>query len=326
MRIAVVGAGALGSLYGARLAAAGHAVSLLARPEAAAAVASGGITVEGGEGAEEPVRSVRVTTTPAELAGADLLLLAVKTYHTAETLPALACLRGRLGAVCSVQNGVTKDAALAAAFGEGAVLGAMSLEGATLLTPGRVLWTSPASTAFGELDGRATPRLQAVVAAFREAGLKAEALENIVAAIWAKFGIMVPGATLGVLSRLPLYRLYQEPALATLFIALCREVRTLAEASGVPWEDFPGMRVATLCRLPTEEAVRLLAERGRGWEATGATALKVSTLVDLERRKRTELPDLVGYVAAEGARRGLHLPYATILGQAAQAVAEAAAR
>ncbi|MBI3079893.1 MAG: ketopantoate reductase family protein [candidate division NC10 bacterium] len=326
MRIAVVGAGALGSLYGARLAAAGHAVSLLARPEAAAAIASGGITVEGGEGAVEPVRSVRVTTTPADLAGADLLLLAVKTYHTAETLPALACLRGRLGAVCSVQNGVTKDAALAAAFGEGAVLGAMSLEGATLLTPGRVLWTSPASTAFGELDGRATPRLQAVVAAFREAGLKAEALENIVAAIWAKFGIMVPGATLGVLSRLPLYRLYQEPALATLFIALCREVRTLAEASGVPWEDFPGMRVATLCRLPTEEAVRLLAERGRGWEATGATALKVSTLVDLERRKRTELPDLVGYVAAEGARRGLHLPYATILGQAAQAVAEAAAR
>lgn len=326
MRIAVVGAGALGSLYGARLAAAGHAVSLLARPEAAAVVASGGITVEGGEGAAEPVRSVRVTTTPAELAGADLLLLAVKTYHTAETLPALDCLRGRLGAVCSVQNGVTKDAALAAAFGEGAVLGAMSLEGATLLTPGRVLWTSPASTAFGELDGRATPRLQAVVAAFREAGLKAEALENIVAAIWAKFGIMVPGATLGVLSRLPLYRLYQEPALATLFIALCREVRTLAEASGVPWEDFPGMRVATLCRLATEEAVRLLAERGRGWEATGATALKVSTLVDLERRKRTELPDLVGYVAAEGARRGLHLPYATILGQAAQAVAEATAR
>ena len=326
MRIAVVGAGALGSLYAARLAAAGHAVSLLARPEAAAAVASGGITVEGGEGAEEPVRSVRVTTTPAELAGADLLLLAVKTYHTAETLPALACLRGRLGAACSVQNGVTKDAALAAAFGEGAVLGAMSLEGATLLAPGRVHWTWPASTAFGELDGRATPRLQAVVAAFREAGLKAEALENIVTAIWAKFGIMVPGATLGVLSRLPLYRLYQEPALATLFIALCQEVRTLAEASGVPWEDFPGMRVATLCRLPTEEAVRLLAERGRGWEATGATALKVSTLVDLERRKRTELPDLVGYVAAEGARRGLHLPYATILGQAAQAVAEATAR
>ncbi len=326
MRIAVVGAGALGSLYGARLAAAGHAVSLLARPEAAAAVFSGGITVEGGEGAAEPVRSVRVTTTPVELAGADLLLLAVKTYHTAETLPALACLRGRLGAVCSVQNGVTKDAALAAAFGEGAVLGAMSLEGATLLAPGRVRWTWPASTAFGELDGRATPRLQAVVAAFREAGLKAEAMENIVAAIWAKFGIMVPGATLGVLSRLPLYRLYQEPALATLFIALCREVRTLAEASGVPWEDFPGMRVATLCRLPTEEAVRLLAERGRGWEATGATALKVSTLVDLERRKRTELPDLVGYVAAEGARRVLHLPYATILGQAAQAVAEAAAR
>src|SRR3990172_802000 len=69
MRIAVVGAGALGSLYAARLAAAGHAVSLLARPEAAAAVASGGITVEEGEGAAEPVRSVRVTTTPAELAG-----------------------------------------------------------------------------------------------------------------------------------------------------------------------------------------------------------------------------------------------------------------
>ena len=326
MRIAVVGAGALGSLYAARLAAAGHAVSLLARPEAAAAVASGGITVEGGEGAAEPVRSVRVTTTPAELAGADLLLLAVKTYHTAETLPALACLRGRLGAACSVQNGVTKDAALAAAFGEGAVLGAMSLEGATLLAPGRVHWTWRASTAFGELDGRGTARLQAVVAAFREAGLKAEASGNIVAATWAKFGIMVPGATLGVLSRLPLYRLYQEPALAALFVALCREVRALAASVGVPWEDFPGVRVASLCRLPIEEAVRLLHERGRAWEDAGATALKVSTLVDLERGKRTELPDLVGYVAAEGARRGLHLPYATILGEAAQAVAEAAAR
>jgi len=326
MRIAVVGAGALGSLYAARLAFAGHAVSVLARPGTAAALASDGITVEGGEGAAEPVRSVRVTTAPTDLAGADLLLLAVKTYHAAETLPALAGLRGKLGAACSVQNGVTKDAALAAVFGEEAVLGAMSLEGATLLKPGRVLWTIAASTAFGELNGRVTPRLQAVVAAFREAGLKAEAMENIVAATWAKFGIMVPGATLSVLSRVPLYRLYQEPALAALFIALCREVRTLAASGGVPWEDFPGMRVATLCRLPIEEGVALLHERGRGWEATGATALKASTLVDLERGKRTELPDLVGHLAAEGARRGLHLPYATILGQAAQAVAEAAAR
>jgi 2-dehydropantoate 2-reductase len=260
------------------------------------------------------------------LAGADLLLLAVKTYHTADTLPGLASLRGSLGAVCSVQNGVTKDGALAAIFGEGAVLGGMSLEGAQLLQPGRVLWTTSALTAFGELDGRISPRLQAVVAAFREAGLKAEALGNIVAATWAKFGIMVPGATLGVLSRLPLYRLYQEPALAVLFIALCREVKALAEASGIPWEDVPGIRVATLCRLPTEQGVQLLCERGRAWEASGETALKASTLVDLERGRRTELPDLVGYLAAEGARRGLDVPYAAILGRAAQAVAEAAAR
>ena len=325
MRIAVVGAGALGSLYAARLALGGHRVSLLARPHAAAAIAAGGITVEGGEGAAEPVRGVRVTTSPAELTGTDLLLLAVKTYHTAETLPALASLRGTLGAVCSVQNGVTKDAALAAVFGEEAVLGAMSLEGATLLAPGRVLWTSPACTAFGELDGRMTGRLEAVAAAFREAGLKAETLRNIVAATWAKFGIMVPGATLGVLSRLPLYRLYQQPTLGALFLALCREVQALAEAARVPWEDFPGLRVATLCRLPTEEGVKLLAERGRAWEDAGAKALKVSTLVDLERGRRTELPDLVGYLAGEGARRGLHLPYATILGEAALAVAEAAA-
>ncbi|MBI3002632.1 MAG: 2-dehydropantoate 2-reductase [candidate division NC10 bacterium] len=326
MRIAVVGAGALGSLYAARLAAGGHPVSLLARPAAAAAVASGGIRVEGREGAAEPVRSIRVTTSATDLAGADLLLLAVKTYHTADTLPALAPLRGAVGAVCSVQNGVTKDAALATVFGEGAVLGAMSLEGATLLAPGRVLWTSPTSTAFGERDGRLTDRLESVVVAFREAGLKAEALPNVVAAMWAKFGIMVPGAALSVLSRLPLYRLYQEPRLAALFVALCREVRSLAEAHGVPWEDFPGMRVATLCRLPTEEGVKLLAERGRAWEAAGATALKASTLVDLERGRRTELADLVGYLAAEGARRGLYLPYASVLGEAVQAVAEAAAR
>lgn len=325
MRIAVVGAGALGSLYAARLALAGHPVSLLARPHVAATIAAGGITVEGGEGRPEPVRSVRVTTSPAELAGADLLLLAVKTYHTAEILPALASLRGSLGAVCSLQNGVTKDAALVAVFGEEAVLGAMSLEGATPLHPGRVLWTSPTSTAFGELDGRMTGRVQAVVAAFREAGLKAEALGNIAGATWAKFGIMVPGATLGVLSRLPLYRLYGQPTLGALFIALCREVRALAESTGVPWEDFPGMRVATLCRLPTEEGVKLLAERGRAWQDAGATALKPSTLVDLERGRQTELPDLVGYLAAEGARRGLHVPYATILGEAALAVAEAAA-
>ena len=72
--------------------------------------------------------------------------------------------------------------------------------------------------------------------------------------------------------------------------------------------------------------MQVLHERGRTWEASGETALKASTLVDLERGRRTELPDLVGYLAAEGARRGLHVPYATILGRAAQAVAEAAAR
>lgn len=306
MRTVILGSGGLGGVLGGMLAAGGARVTLLARPAQAEAIRRHGITLTGA--AERPNIPVHVTADPGEVREADLFILAVKTYHTTAALAGVAHLRGRVRAALSLQNGLLKDEALARAFGPESVCGAVTMVGGVREGPTRIRYTLPGVTYVGELDGGLSRRVEAVAALLARGGFAVETTAHVRAATWAKLNQMVPVATLSCLTRLPYVRICSTERLARLFVTLSRECAAVGGALGYPLMDFPGFEVRTLATSPIDDAVAFVRERGRRLESRGLTQVRISTLQDLDRGARTELPDVLGPVLAAAAREGVPVP------------------
>lgn len=319
MKTVIVGAGALGSVIGGYFAQAGGDVTLIGRKAHVEAIRSRGLEIDGVRGCHV-IRNVRAIVDPREVGSADLLILCMKSQDTPEALASLAHLRGRIGAAMSVQNGGRKDEELAEALGPDVVVGAMTLIGASMPGPGRVLHTGNGGTWIGELDGRPSPRVEAIADLFRKAGLPVEVHSNIRSATWCKLNQMVPAATLSCLTRLSLHQIYLDRGLATLFVELCREVSQIAERQGIALEDFRGFAVKTVCRIPFEEAIESVIARGRAMVEQGVTQVRISTLQDLERGKVTEADHTIGHIVRLAATLGLAVPKVELLYRVIQGI------
>jgi 2-dehydropantoate 2-reductase len=320
----IVGAGALGSILGGYLAETGVPVTLVGRKPHVDAIRSRGLIIEGLRG-HRTIGNLHVVADPREVTSADALILAVKSYDTAEALAGIAHLRGRVGAALSVQNGGGKDEALAEAFGGEVVVGATSIVGGSMPEPGRVMHTNDGATWIGELDGRRSARVEAIADTFRRAELAAEVREDIRSAIWCKLNQMVPAATLACVTRLRVHEMYQDRSLATLFVELSREIAAVADRIGIPLADYQGFPVKTLCSQPFDDAVDSVVARGRMMQARGMTQVKISTLQDLERGRRTEADQVIGYVVRLAATHRIPVPKLDVLYRVIQGV-EAAQR
>lgn len=292
MRVVVFGAGAIGTLFGARLAEAGHSVILVARPEHAAAVRRAGITVEGLRPAAVQVKAVD-RLEPGH--GAEVALLTVKTFDLEEA--------GRLFAeasrmplpVLAPQNGLGIEAGLARGLRAGGwpepepvIVRVVHSVPATLLGPGRVRQAGegeillPAETTHdpraleraAELLGSMGYPLRRVPAFEREVWRKA-LLNAAINPVTADHGIVN-----GELARDP----WRGQALD-----LLHEARRVAAAEGM---DFP--------------AVELESDL---WRVVRATAANHSSMLqDLERGRRTEVDQISGELLRRGAEHGLELP------------------
>ena len=259
------------------------------------------------------VRNLQAVSDPAEVRAADLLILGVKSYDSQETLASLQHLRGKVGAAISVQNGGRKEEELAEAFGQEAVVGAATLVGAAMPEPGRVLHTNDGWTWIGELDGRTTARVEGIADLFRQAKLPVDVRSDIRTAIWCKLNQMVPAAVLSCVTRLFIHQLYLDRGLATLFVELSREVAQVAECLKVPLDDFRGFEVKTVCTRPMEEAVASVMQRGKVMQERGMTGVKISTLQDLERGRRTETDQVIGYVVRLAEEHSVAVPKLQLL-------------
>ncbi|HZR99985.1 MAG TPA: ketopantoate reductase family protein [Chloroflexota bacterium] len=303
MRVLVVGAGSLGTVVAAALAASGCDVTLYCRPAQVAPIRAEGLTLSG-------VRDVRArvqaTASAGEIGPVDYLLLAVKTRDTEAALAAVRDVP--VGAAASLQNGLAKDDQLVACFGRERVLGAATILGATASGPGRATWTMAGMSYFGELDGPPTPRVEALVAAFNAAGLPAEAVADVRAVEWSKLCQIVPAAALSALTRLEYYKVCKQPGLAGLFVDLTRECAAVAAADGVQIGDYQGFNPHTLVTLPRAEAVATVIGRGQAMEAQGLTEMRISMLQDLLRGRPTEVEETLGYVVRRAAARAVPAP------------------
>ena len=310
MQIVIVGAGALGSLYAAYLARAGHDVALIARGDRALALAKHGVHVTG---VETFSARCEIVTDPERLRSADLLIWATKTYDTAPALQSLHALQ--VATAFSVQNGVLKNEMLARTFGPAAMLGAISLIGAEVLpapsdapsdTPGAVRYTRAGATTVGEIAGGQSSRADDVVAALTHAGLVAQASPQITSVEWSKFVSWSGSSAMAVLTRQPTWRFLADPDTALLAARVVRETAAVAQCLNVTLIDA-GLTSAALAHRSEAEAVKIVQAFGENLKAS-APDLRQSILQDADRGRRLELDETLDHTLTLATRLGLPTP------------------
>ena len=302
MHTIILGAGALGSVMSAYLTRAGEEVTLLARGPRATFLQEHGVAVTGVEDFTAPVA---VTTRPHDLRAADVLIVTVKTY---DTEPALASVSHvDVGSVFSLQNGVLKNEQLAHYFGWEKTLGASSLFSAQVTPAGPVHFTYHGGMVLGEFSGAMSPRVQTIAAMLERGGMRPVIAPQVQAVEWSKYVSFVGWMAVAALTRLETHKFLKDPALATLVVQLIRETAQLAAHQGIPLEDHEPFFSQTLSSVPFAEAVERLQHLGRRLETQSSTH-KVSTLQDLERGRRLEVEEILGYAAQKGETLGIPLP------------------
>ena len=168
-----MGSGGVGGYFGARLAKGGADVTFIARGAHLAAMREHGLVVES---AHEPLvlPKVNATDDPSTIAPVDLVLFAVKLWDTEAAAASLKPIMRPDSAIISLQNGVQKDDALRAVFGEAAVMGGVAYMATTVARPGVIGQTGAMQRMiFGEFDGRRSPRAEAFLAACQAGGINA---------------------------------------------------------------------------------------------------------------------------------------------------------
>lgn len=287
MRIAVVGVGAVGGYFGARLAAAGEDVLFVARGAHGRALRTVGLRLLSPLG-DLHLQPLRVLA-PGERSDrpVGLVLVAVKMYDLAATAPAVAALVGPETLVLPVENGVEAGDILAPVVAPATVAPAVAYIGGHIESPGVIRHVgTTARLVFGSPDGRADPRLEAFAAACRRAGIDHVASPAMPVELWRKFVFLAPFAAMTALARVPAGGLREDPTLWARTRALVEEAAAVGRARGVPLpEDIVEDRLALIRGLPA--------------------GMRSSMLTDLLAGRRLELEWLLGAVVRSGEAAGV---------------------
>ena len=287
MHIAVIGAGSLGAVYGARLALSGQEVTLLdIDEEHVAHINDGGLAFAFSDTMTAvPVRAV---TIPTLVDKADVALIIVNSYATRDAARSALALLREDGFAITLQNGLGNIEVLQEVVGADRVAGGICYISGTLTGPGAVKQTGNGATHMGELDGGHSPRLEALAEALDVAGLNPVIDENIMSIIWGKFvHNCAVNAVCAITGLTPGY-VRDVPELDEFRTCIIREAMALAAASGVT--------------LPDDDPVATI----QSWAAQRFH--RPSMMQHLDRGLPTEIDALNGYCARESARLGLSAP------------------
>jgi 2-dehydropantoate 2-reductase len=231
MRIAIMGSGAVGGYFGARLAAGANEVTFLARGAHLAAMRERGLSVESPLG-DIRLSQVKASDNPQAIGPVDLVIVAVKLWDTEQAARQIEPLVRAGASVVSFQNGVQKDEILRGVLGEPAVMGGVCYVGASIAGPGVIRHIGKMQRlVFGEYDGRRSARAEALFEACARGGIDAELSADIERAIWEKFVFLVAmsGATSSIRSTIGPIR--QNPRTRAFFLDL---MRARPSQSGAP--------------------------------------------------------------------------------------------
>lgn len=289
MRIGIFGTGGVGGYFGLRLAKAGSDVHFIARGRHLEAIRNHGLKVESALG-DATLKPASATDDVAAVGPVDLAILAVKLYDTEDAATAMAPLVGPETTVMSLQNGVTANDTLTKAFGRERLIGGSCSIAAVVGAPGVIRHTGTmASMAFGEWDGRRTPRVESLLAACRKAGIDATLADDIAAVIWSKFIFLSAFSGITCMMRLPIGPIRADPETRALHRRAMEEAFAIARRKGVRLaDDEVEKRMAFTDGLPAE--------------------MYASMYHDLTAGRRLELKWLSGAVVEMGKTLGVPTP------------------
>lgn len=330
MHFVVLGAGSIGTLFGAKVwSGGGIRVTLVAREDHARAINEGGLVVTKA-GRKELLASgtgLLAVTDVRDVRGAvDYLLVAVKTTDLDSALEHAAMFRDRLGCVFSLQNGVNHDEMLGRAFGPERVIGAVTMEGAQLTGPGVVEHLLASATYVGEANGQRSVRTARLAEALQRGMLRTEVSDNISAASWTKFVQSCAASGVCGVTQLGYAPATRTISGATLYVHLVREGVKVMRARGMePSEIFTdAARIRDIAGMSVDRAigvVRTLATEMIAKGYAGSTSLAR----DLQRGRRTEVDALMGAMYRAGERLGVPMPNMKAVYLAMKAADEAVA-
>ncbi len=298
MHFLVVGPGAMGSLFAARLQRAGYEVTLLDYiKERATRINDQGIHVEGVTGhytVKVPIITGGIPQPP------DLVLICVKAYDTREAGMNIKSWLKNDAAVVTLQNGVGNLEILEEIFGGDRVLGGVTAEGATLLGPGRIRHAGRGETVIGPRGNPGSPAEKMVVA-FNRAGFQTRSVNDAKDLIWGKLLINVGINALTAITRLKNGRLPELEGTRLVLEEAVKEAAAVAEVKNIklPYDD-PVDRVIEVCRT-----------------TAGNVA---SMLQDVLKEKLTEIDFINGAIVREGRALGIPTPVNLTLTSLVQAI------
>jgi 2-dehydropantoate 2-reductase len=308
MRIAVVGAGAIGGYLGARLSLAGEEVTFIARGPNLAAIQSSGMKLIAEDGSETRATGARAVEKMREAGPHDTVLLTVKAHQVAALAPDLHHLCHAQTAIVTMQNGIPwwyfckhggeyeghavrsadPDGTIGRSIDPARLIGSVVYPAANLVAPGIVQVVEGNRFTLGELDGSTTPRVEAIAAALVKAGFRAPVIGDIRSEIWLKLWGNLSFNPISALTHATLVDICQFPLTRELARQMMTEAEAVAKELGVTFRVSIERRIA-------------------GAEKVGAH--KTSMLQDIEHGRPIEIEALVGSVVELGALTGTPTPY-----------------
>lgn len=288
MRIAMIGAGAMGGVYGGLVFRTGVDVTLIdSRQAHVEAISREGLRVEGLRG--EHVLRVPACTDPAGLAPFDAVIVFTDSNATAAAACTAKAVLGAGGFALTLQNGIGNVEALTAELGAGRVVAGVSMNSAANPAPGRCLYTNAGMTSIGELDGTDTPRIRALHRLLNAAGIDTEIVADPMAWIWGKFVLNCGINVLTAVTQLRSGDMFRVPEMNALQERVIDEILAVVARKGIRLPDpDPRHTIRSHCRVRFN---------------------KPSMMQHIEQRRRTEIDAINGALVREARALGMSVPY-----------------
>jgi 2-dehydropantoate 2-reductase len=232
VRIAVMGAGAVGGYFGARLAATSNEVAFIARGAHLTALRRGGLAVESFQG-NLHIRDALFTDDPTQVGAVDLILFCVKSYDTEPVAQSLGPMMGPETVILSLQNGVDNADRIARLWGNHHVLAGVVYIASQLLEPGRIKHSAGGKIVFGEPNGQAHVTTEAVERLLASAEISCDVNKEIRAVQWRKLLWNAPFCAISCLTRATVKEIVESDSLTKLALDCMAEVREAATTQAV---------------------------------------------------------------------------------------------
>lgn len=293
MKIAIVGAGAIGRFFGGMLSRGSHEVVFVERdPQIVSVLNKKGIQfIELGDTGGDVSLTVqtKATTEASSIDACDLSILAVKGYTTAAATKSMAHLVNGHAPVLTIQTGLGNIETMSKIVDRGNILGGVTYHGATSLHGSKVRHAGSGQTFIGELDGDRTERLERLTEAFENCGIQTKLSGNIEGDIWAKGLIYSAINPLSAILRLKNGQLIEKMESIALAKRLIDEGKLVAQAHAVqlPQEDLYD-RLLEVCRRTAENLSPMLQ--------------------DILNNRPTEIDALSGAIYSMGKHKGVGAP------------------